>query len=803
METTSKKFLIAISAILVIISIFTYLSYLCHLDFEKTMISLTEQQLLTIAKTTANRMEEFVDHLAIEAKIMAMQPELGQEIANKAGQREDKKSQLELFYSAHKGNVDALTAIDDKGIILQRYPFWSDEKDRIRTDFTDKPGVAHVLREQKPHVSKIFYNNLGQLAISISQPVFVDKKFTGMIRWMVSLDNLANRFIQPTKIGSKGFVWLLDKHGTILVFPDHEQIGRQFMMTRKELAPDHDWSGLKNIIQKSTQGEEGTGIYDCPTCGKRLVAYMPVQVGNQLWTIGTSMNYSEIAEPVGQHAMGHVHITTLVVLLLLAGGFIFYKIEKRRFDELEDKNRELSLEVAERLHVENALHESEQKLTGIVESVTDAMCMIDEQFNVVWTNDIARHLFGPDMIGKKCHAVYRGQNKACDPCIVKQCFEDGQVHEFESEIIIPGESRKNFWCAAGIAARYEDGRPKMVVEFLHDITDRRQRESELSTLKQQIEFILGATKTGINIIDSDFNMRYIDPEWAKVYGDPAGRKCYEYFMDRTKMCPGCGIPKALKTKAINITEEVLVKEGNREVQVTTNPFRNEEGEWLVAEVNVDITERKQAEKKLIASLKEKEVLLREIHHRVKNNMQVISSLLKLQLNDLKDPRDIEIFKESRNRIRTMALVHEELYKSKDLTRIDFNLYIKHLANTLFRSYGVDTKKISLMMDIKDIMLEIDTAIPCGLIVNELVSNCLKHAFPDDKTGEIKIALCSTTDNEIEISVIDNGVGMDPNLDLENSASFGLKLVHILTDQINGRLKIKSDKGTEFQIRFKI
>ncbi|MEW5949305.1 MAG: ATP-binding protein [Thermodesulfobacteriota bacterium] len=202
------------------------------------------------------------------------------------------------------------------------------------------------------------------------------------------------------------------------------------------------------------------------------------------------------------------------------------------------------------------------------------------------------------MAGKKCHVVYHGRDALCESCIVKKVFEDGRVHEFETQIMGSDGKQHIFWGTASVAARHEDGRPRLVVEFLRDITERKKAENELRMVKQHIEFILGATKTGLDIIDSEFNVRYIDPEWGKVYGDPAGKKCYEYFMGLGEMCPGCGIPKALETKAITVTEEALVKEGNRPIQVTTIPFQDENGEWLVAEVNVDIAERKKVEEEL-------------------------------------------------------------------------------------------------------------------------------------------------------------------------------------------------------------
>lgn len=220
------------------------------------------------------------------------------------------------------------------------------------------------------------------------------------------------------------------------------------------------------------------------------------------------------------------------------------------------------------------------------------------------------------------------------------------------------------------------------------------------------------------------------------------------------------------------------------------------------DLNKEIIERRRAEEGIKASLKEKEVLLREIHHRVKNNMQVISSLLKLQSGYVKNKADIEMFKESQNRIKSMALVHEKLYQSEDLSNIDFKGYIEHLANTLFRSYGINGTKTALKVDAEDVMLGVDTAIPCGLIINELVSNSLKYAFPAGIEGEIEIVFRLIDENEIELMVSDNGVGIPEDLDFRNSNSLGLKLVNILTDQIGGKLELDRSKGTRFHIKLR-
>jgi PAS domain S-box-containing protein len=214
----------------------------------------------------------------------------------------------------------------------------------------------------------------------------------------------------------------------------------------------------------------------------------------------------------------------------------------------------------------------------------------------------------------------------------------------------------------------------------------------------------------------------------------------------------------------------------------------------------DITERKVAENKLRASLEEKKVLLREIHHRVKNNMQIISSLLNLQTIYINNEKVVDILKESQNRIKSMAMIHEKLYESSGLTRIGFSDYITHLTTYLFQSYIVDMKRIELKLDVEDILLDIDTAIPCGLIINELVTNSIKHAFDDGKEGSIIIQLHKLND-KLFLSVRDDGVGFPKTLDYKNTETLGLQLINSLVMQLDGTLELKINHGTEFKIMF--
>ncbi len=229
----------------------------------------------------------------------------------------------------------------------------------------------------------------------------------------------------------------------------------------------------------------------------------------------------------------------------------------------------------------------------------------------------------------------------------------------------------------------------------------------------------------------------------------------------------------------------------------------DDGRTLIATIaqGTDITERKYAEDSIKASLREKEVLLKEIHHRVKNNLQVVSSLLNLQLKRIEDKEAVEMLREGRDRIRAMALIHEALYGSENLSGVDFTGYVRTLAERLFRSYGISSDTVALEIAASEAVLGIDTAIPCGLIINELVSNSLKHAFPNGRKGKIRINLHSEGNNRFLLTVSDNGIGFPADVDFRSTESLGLQLVCTLIDQLEGTIELHREQGTEFRIAF--
>ena len=252
-------------------------------------------------------------------------------------------------------------------------------------------------------------------------------------------------------------------------------------------------------------------------------------------------------------------------------------------------------------------------------------------------------------------------------------------------------------------------------------------------------------------------------------------------------------------------ESIRTKRDGRPVNVLITGCRiklseNKYGSYLIY---IDISKHKRSEEQMRSSLVEKEVLIREIHHRVKNNLQIISSLLHIQSSKITNDEMVSMFTDCQNRVKSIALIHEKLYQTNSFTRVDFDSYTMNLVYYLFRMFDVKSNKVSIRMNVENVFLPMDTAIPCGLIINELVTNSLKHAFTDDKHGEILIQAVYHSDNKFTLTIKDNGKGIPEDVDFNKSKTVGFNLINSLVRQLGGNLKINRNEGTEFNITFSI
>ena len=356
----------------------------------------------------------------------------------------------------------------------------------------------------------------------------------------------------------------------------------------------------------------------------------------------------------------------------------------------------------------------------------------------------------------------------------------------------------------------ERGEIHQILGITHNITEQKLTQQKLQAQHQFLQ----------TVIDSNPNLIFVkDREGKLVLGNQAFADFLGVNIENLSGLTDAELHpnEADKKRFIAQEQEVFTTLQQKFISEEAYHTRTGEVQWFqtlkkpifssegqvcqVLGVATNITQRKMVERKIQESLREKEVLLQEIHHRVKNNLQVISSLLDLQSQHIQEQATLELFRQSCNRIRAMALVHDTLYKFKDFAKINFAEYIEDLTSYLFSAYGVNVENIYLELDIEQVALNLNTAIPCGLIINELVSNALKYAFPNNAQGTIYIALHFDQDNYYNLTIRDNGIGLPPDWKLKAVNSLGLKLVEILAQQIEGTLQVNSRWGTEFSLRF--
>ena len=489
---------------------------------------------------------------------------------------------------------------------------------------------------------------------------------------------------------------------------------------------------------------------------------------------------------------------------------------KKAYDSLENKVKERTLELEKAY---NSLKESEKRLAEAQRIAHIGNWDNDLVIGKLYWSDELYRIFGlnpqegitydkflsyvhpddRDFVYNSTKKAFEGKIYATDYKIVRLDGEERIVHS-EREIIF--DERNN---------------PVRMKGTIQDVTERKKAEEKLRESEEKYRNIVETANEGIGIIDNEFKITYVNKKAEDMFGysteEIIGKSMWDFISEESKPTI-----KMIMEKGWGLNESFEIKYIRKDflplwAHVNIKSLFDEDGKFMgLMSMLTDITKRKEAE----ATLKNIEIARKqEIHHRIKNNLQVISSLLDLQAEQFKGKKDIkesevlEAFRESQDRVISMALIHEELHKSGEIDTLNFSQYIKELADNLLLTYRLGNDSISLSMDIeKDIFFDMDTAVPLGIIVNELVSNSLKHAFPGRDKGEIRIKLCrekseSDVSTLFTLTISDNGVGIPENLDIEDLDSLGLQLVTSLVNQLDGKLELKRDNGTEFTVRFMV
>ncbi|MEL7669512.1 CHASE4 domain-containing protein [Methanobacterium sp.] len=525
-------------------------------------------------------------------------------------------------------------------------------------------------------------------------------------------------------------------------------------------------------------------------------------------------------------------ILSLIIMGLLAAMFITYYLDKNvlyRLDQIiesitgigkkndlskrvpvlgNDEVADLSTSVNNMLRSlqesNSNLEKSEEKYRMIFENTGTAMVIIGEGMAINLVNDEFEKMTGflkGEIENKKnlMDFVVKDQLDKIENHHSFNEFKDkNTLNSYEVQLKTKNGNIKDLFATFGFIPETKQA----LISFI-DITDRKKAEENLKRHAALLDISYEAIfswsfEEGILSWNRGAERLYgyskeeaigkISHELLKTK-HPQGLDDFMEKLDKYDMWTG---------ELIHTTKngEELVMESRQQL------IQDSHGKNIVIETNRDITERKKSEDKIRASLKEKEVLLREIHHRVKNNLQIISTLLQLQSDEITDQKTLENYRESENRIQSIALIHEKMYQSRDISNIDFTSYIKSLINDLMYSYDSDSRNIKSVIDTGNFLFSIETVQPLGLIVNEIISNSLKYAFKNRDEGTVLVKLEKMDSNKFKLIVSDDGVGFPENIDFRNTSSLGLQLVNELVKQLEGDIELNIGDGTEFVIVFK-
>ena len=450
--------------------------------------------------------------------------------------------------------------------------------------------------------------------------------------------------------------------------------------------------------------------------------------------------------------------------------------------------------------------------TAIIDSIDDGILVVDVDKLIVDMNPAAEKLLGKQAIGM-----------SIDQSLPELALFWDYRSDNIGEVTLVYEDSPRIFDLRVSAIKDWRGHIVCKVFVFHDITEHKRAEEDLrrategaqaifwrATVAKVNDEITGAERYAWKTVYSNLDkVNDFLPFQIHLSGN-LDNTFYLCVLEEDRLAMNQRSLDALSNGMDSYTQEYRLRDVNGAIHWMYEKARIcklSETQYEVLGFITDITDRKEAEEKILASIEEKEILLKEIHHRVKNNMQIISSLMNLQASKMKDELTVEAFRESQNRIRSMALIHEKLYRSENLARIRFDEYLRDLTNYLVSAYKRPSLSIHFDIQADPVNLDIDTAIPCGLIINELVTNSLKHGFPDSSRtasnieGIIHIQLALLPENQIKLLIADNGVGFPEGVDFRNTDSLGLQLVTSLTYQLDGEVSFINQNGAQVELNF--
>jgi PAS domain S-box-containing protein len=442
--------------------------------------------------------------------------------------------------------------------------------------------------------------------------------------------------------------------------------------------------------------------------------------------------------------------------------------------------------------------ESEEVLKDIFENTTNLIQSVDKNFNIGFVNKAwldTLEYTEAEVTGKNLFNFIPEEEKERCLDIRKKVEENNIIQNIE--IVFQSKSGRKIYTEGTLIAKKEHGKLQEVRGFFRDITVSRMIRKQLEQNEERYRAIFNQAFAGIALINNEGKIIKSNQKFASIFQEEIPdieRKNIKEYLPLSYL-----LLEQFNLSEKNKTYEIYIKEKEQYLLISNTLIINEEDKEMGILVVEDITQVKKAEQELRRLLKEKETLLKEVHHRVKNNLQVISSILNLQAGYITDKKTKEILEESQNRVRSMALVHEILYKTDDFSEIDFTTYINILTQNIQMTY-YQNNQIILQKEIHIKTLPLDTAIPLGLIINELISNAYKHAFKNRERGLIQLFI-EEKNNQVTVIVQDNGVGIDPHIDIQNLNSLGLQLVESLTQQLGAKMSIENNKGSKFTITF--